>query len=58
MKTGDVSKTTVAAFILIQHSAYRQVKMIQSQGVWESPLMNQNSIQEEINVDLSRESLL
>jgi len=48
MKTEGVSKTMVVAFILFQHSVYRQMKMIQSQGVWESPLMNQNSIQEEI----------
>ena len=48
MKTEDVRNTKVVTFILFQHSAYRQVKMIQSHGVWVSSLMNQNSIQEEI----------
>jgi len=48
MKMEDVSNTKVVAFILLQHSAYRQVKIIQSHGVWVSSLMNQNSIQEEI----------
>jgi len=40
MKIEDVRNTTVVAFILFQHSAYGQVKMIQSQGVWESSIMN------------------
>jgi hypothetical protein len=48
MKIEDVSNTKAVAFILFQHSAYRQVKIIQSHGVWVSSLMNQNSIQEEI----------
>ena len=48
MKTEDVSNTKVVVFILFQHIAYRQVKMIQSHGVWVSSLMNQNFIQEEI----------
>ena len=48
MKMQDVSNTKVVVFILLQHSAYRQVKIIQSHGVWVSSLMNQNSIQEEI----------
>ena len=48
MKVEDVRNSKVVAFISFQHSAYGQVKMIQSQGVWESSLMNQNSIHEEI----------
>jgi len=40
MKAEDISKTMVVAFILFQHNAYTQVKMIQSQGVWKSPLTN------------------
>ena len=40
MKMEDVSNTKVVAFILLQHSAYRQVKIIQSHGVWVSSLMN------------------
>ena len=48
MKIEDVRNTKVVAFILFQHSAYGQVKMIQSHGVWVSSLMNENSIHEEI----------
>ena len=48
MKTEDVRNTKAVALILLQHSAYRQVKIIQSHGVWVSSLMNQNYIQEEI----------
>jgi len=48
MKMEDVSNTKAVAFILLQHSAYRQVKIMQSHGVWLSSLMNQNSIQKEI----------
>ena len=40
MKIEDVRNTKVVAFILFQHNAYGQVKMIQSQGVWESSFMN------------------
>ena len=47
MQIEDVSKTMVAAaFILFQRSAYRQVKMIQSHGVWVSPLKDEICIQE------------
>ena len=48
MKTEDVRNTKAVTFILFQHSACKQVKIIQSHGVWVSSLMNQNSIQEEI----------
>jgi hypothetical protein len=48
MKIEDVSNTMVVAFILFQHSAYRQMKIIQAHRVWMSSLMNQNCIQEEI----------
>ena len=48
MKIEDVRNTKAVAYILLQHSAYRQVEIIQSHGVWGSSLMNQNSIQEEI----------
>ena len=40
MKMQDVSNTKVVAFILLQRSAYRQVKIIQSHAVWVSSLMN------------------
>ena len=40
MKIEDVRNSKVVAFILFQHNAYGQVKMIQSQGVWESSFMN------------------
>ena len=56
MKIEDVSNTKVVTFILFQHSAYRQVKMIQSHGVWVSALMNQNSIQEEIKSTLKSDN--
>jgi hypothetical protein len=52
MKIEDVSNTKAVAFILLQHTAYRQVKIIQSHAVWGSSLMNQNSIQEEIKSKL------
>jgi len=54
MKIEDVRNTKVVAFILFQHSAYGQLKMIQSHGVWVSSLMNQNSIHEEIKSILSQ----
>ena len=46
-KIEDVRNTKEVAYILLQHSAYRQVKIIQSHGVWVSSVMIQNSIQEE-----------
>jgi hypothetical protein len=52
MKIEDVSTTKAVAFILLQHSAYRQVKIIQSHAVWVSSIMNQNPIQEEIKSKL------
>jgi hypothetical protein len=48
MMIEDVITTEAVAFTFFQHGAYRQVKIIQSRGVWVSSLMNQNSIQEEI----------
>ena len=48
MKIEDVRNTKVVAFILFQHSAYGQVEMIQSHGVWVSSLMNENAIHVEI----------
>jgi hypothetical protein len=47
-----LSKTMVVAFTLFQRSVYRQVKTIQSHGVWVSPVMNKHSIQEEIKSGL------
>jgi hypothetical protein len=40
MKTEDVRNSKAVTFIVFQHSAYRQVKIIQSHGVWVSSLMN------------------
>ena len=51
MKTEDVSKTMVVAFILFQRSAYTQVKMIQSRGVWKSPLMNKILFRKKLRAD-------
>jgi len=56
MKTEDVRNTKVVAIISFQHRAYRQVKMIQSHGVWESSLMNYNSIHEEIKSTLKSDN--